>query len=71
MERDNCPSCEVSLIGDPIPEDIVEHYSGTHWRREIGIEDPKQYDGVLWWKCPDCEHVWKRFPWSPDYEEKL
>ena len=57
-ELDNCPKCKVSLIGDPIPEDIVKDYSGTHWRREIGIEYPERYDGIWEWKCPDCGHTW-------------
>lgn len=55
---DNCPKCNVSLIGDPIPDDIKEHYSATHWRREIGVEIPELYDGVWYWKCPDCGHGW-------------
>lgn len=54
----NCPHCNTSLIGDPIPKDIVEHYSGTHWRREIGIEYPGKYDGIWEWKCPDCGGTW-------------
>jgi len=78
MKRlDNCPKCGVSLIGDPIPEDIVEHYAGTHWRREIGIEVRGVYDGVLFWRCPDCEHEWDRFTgklgkdMKRRYEERL
>lgn len=55
---DNCPHCKTSLIGDPIPEDIAEHYSGTHWRREIGFEDPTIYDGTIKWVCPDCGGSW-------------
>lgn len=62
-----CPNCNVSLRGDRIPENIAEHYYGTHWDRKIGIEDPYVYDGVSWWLCPDCGHLWKRFPWSPEY----
>lgn len=67
----NCPSCNTSLIGAPIPEDIREHYSGTHWRREIGIEVQGFYDGVSYWRCPDCLHTWKAMPWVPDWEEKF
>lgn len=58
MSKDNCPHCGVSLIGDPIPDDIKEHYAGTHWRREIGIEDPEKYDGTWEWLCPDCDGRW-------------
>lgn len=54
---DNCPKCNSSWIGDPIPEDIRHHYSGTHWKREIGIDGGYMgiYDGIVAYKCPDCE----------------
>lgn len=55
---DNCPHCNADLNGDPIPKEYAEHYSGTHWRREIGIEYMGKYDGVWEWKCPDCSGVW-------------
>lgn len=56
--KDNCPHCGVTLIGDPIPEDMRQHYSRPYfWRREIGIEYDK--DRVEEWKCPDCGGVWK------------
>jgi Zn-finger nucleic acid-binding protein len=56
---DNCPHCGVSLIGDPIPEDIRHHYSPPYyWRREIGIEYPEKCDGVWEWQCPDCKGTW-------------
>jgi len=58
LNSDNCPHCGVSLIGDPIPDDIKEHYSSTHWRREIGMEYPDKYDGVWEWMCPDCGGKW-------------
>ena len=68
--ENNCPNCKVNLDGDPIPVEIRDHYGdSTHWDRKIGIEDPMGYDGVSWWRCPDCDHVWKAFPWSPDYRE--
>jgi hypothetical protein len=60
---DNCPKCNTSFIGDPIPDDIIENYAGTHWRREIGIDGGMMgiYDGVVAWECPDCKH---QFPVS-------
>jgi hypothetical protein len=58
MNTDNCPHCKVSLIGDLIPDDIKQHYSGTHWRREIGIEYTDKYDGVWEYECPDCKGRW-------------
>ena len=62
-----CPSCGASDLGDPIPENIREHYSGTRWRKHVGIEDSTIYDGISWWRCWSCKHIWKRFPWSPEY----
>lgn len=54
---DNCPNCNTTLIGDPIPLEDVTNYSGTHWRREIGIYDMGQ-DRTVAWRCPDCAHEW-------------
>lgn len=64
---DNCPKCNISFIGDPIPEDIVEYYSGTHWRKEIGIEVPGKYDGISYFMCPNCEYKWDRWT-GEEYE---
>lgn len=50
----NCPHCNISLLGEPIPKEYGEAYSGTHWKREIGIEYPEKYDGIWHFKCPDC-----------------
>lgn len=57
-ELENCPHCKVSLIGELIPDDIKEHYAGTYWRREIGIEISELYDGVWYYECPDCKGQW-------------
>jgi len=59
---DNCPKCNVSFIGDPIPDNIKKHYSGTHWRRDIGIDGGYIgiYDGIVAFKCPDCNHEFPR-----------
>ena len=56
-QKDKCPHCGVSLIGDPIPEDQRDKYYGreTHWRREIGIVE---HDRVTKWRCPDCGREW-------------
>jgi len=58
MKLNNCPHCNVSLIGGRIPDDIKHFYSSSHWGREIGIEYPGIYDGVWEWKCPDCGGIW-------------
>lgn len=58
MELNNCPHCNASLLGDPIPLDILENYDGTHWKREIGLEYPGIYDGTWEFQCPDCDGKW-------------
>lgn len=49
-----CPHCTTSLLGEPIPRNIREHYSGNYWKREVGYEDPDLYDGIYYYTCPDC-----------------
>lgn len=70
IELDNCPKCNVSLIGSPIPE-ASRHLFGaaTHFRRDIGVEIPGVYDGVAFWQCPDCGYQWHRFG-EGDYRRK-
>lgn len=59
MNKYRCPHCNVSLLGEDIPEEIKEHYKpATKWRREIGMEYPEKYDGIWEWMCPDCEGTW-------------
>ena len=64
MSGDNCPSCGVDLRGEPIPQEYLDagYYgpSTTHYRRNIGVEVPGVYDGVLYWQCPDCGRAWVR-----------
>ena len=64
---ENCPKCNSSWIGDPIPQKYLEYYSGTHWKREIGIDGGYMgiYDGLVAIRCPDCgeyfpvsDHEW-------------
>lgn len=28
---------------------------------ELGYDHPDHYDGVSFWRCPDCGHDWPRF----------
>jgi len=71
---DNCPKCNSNFIGDSIPDDIVEYYAGTHWRREIAIDGGYAgiYDGVVAYKCPDCNHEFPRGKdkWAKNLFEK-
>ena len=51
-------------------KEVAGHYGWTEenpkcFRRLIGIElpygHPNRYDGVSYWRCPDCETTWNRF----------
>ena len=63
-----CPNgCD--LRGEPIPQEYIDAgYYGTktHYSRMIGIENPRVYDGVIAWHCPDCGLTWPRpgFEWA-------
>ena len=45
--------------------EAAEMYGATktegRWRREIGIEILGGYDGISYWRCPDCNAEWDRF----------
>jgi hypothetical protein len=63
--KDTCPnSCD--LQGAPIPQEYIEQglygEGVTHYSRKIGVEVRGLYDCVLFWKCPDCEVAWHRWP---------
>ena len=62
INMDNCPNCKISFIGGEIPDDIKHHYTGTHWRKEIGIDGGFLgiYDGIVAIRCPECEHEFPR-----------
>lgn len=44
----NCPECDRS-------------WKNGKYSFLIGIENPKLYDGISFWKCPFCHTVWDRF----------
>jgi hypothetical protein len=54
---------------DKSDEEILEIAGSYGWTEDnpktfnklIGIEIQGEYDGVLYWKCPDCESYWGRF----------
>ncbi len=48
-----CPHCGVRL-------DYMAN--GEVFSRAVGVEIPRVYDGVLFWRCPDCGGCWHRFP---------
>ena len=56
-----CPHCNTDLNGEKIPEESRGFFGDkTHFSRLMGIEDGS-YDGVSYWRCPDCGVVWDRF----------
>lgn len=69
-----CPKCKVSLLGEPIPDDIKENYGGTHYKREIGIDGGYMgiYDGIVAYQCPDCKECFPRglSSWALEMFEK-
>lgn len=52
-----CPACHASMIGAEIPESDREAFGGaTHFKRTIGVEYERGYDGISEWHCPDCDY---------------
>lgn len=75
-EHGHCPNCNVDLNGGSIWEHFFKEkgseeeadrsaamYGATRekgqWGRAIGIYD-MDTDRTVSWKCPDCNHTWKR-----------
>jgi len=56
--QESCRACGSTWKEDPIPE---ERNNFMHYNRRIGIEISNIYDGVIIWKCPDCNHMVHRF----------
>lgn len=62
MDPKVCPNCNANLVGDPIPQDLIDsgyYGTNTHWSRVIGLYSMEK-DRVVEWLCPDCEHQWER-----------
>lgn len=57
---ENCRHCGTSLLGEVIPMKDRGYYEAgsTHYKREIGVEIPEEYDGVWYYMCPDCKGEW-------------
>jgi predicted RNA-binding Zn-ribbon protein involved in translation (DUF1610 family) len=62
-----CPQCGSDWRDAPIPE--AEHRKDRYgviapvqyYSRLIGIEIRGGYDGISFWRCPDCGAQWDRF----------
>lgn len=50
---ETCPHCRA---------DLAYEVDGKTYSRGIGVEIQGVYDGVLFWRCPDCGHDWHRWP---------
>ena len=51
MYPTTCPFC-LSPLREP------QLIDGEQYYRVIGIEDPSIYDGIISWRCPDCDGEW-------------
>ena len=54
LNRNNCPACGASLIGNVIPEDMRREYGNRkHFTRLVECRDwnTKKLNG---YECPDC-----------------
>jgi hypothetical protein len=63
--KDTCPNgCD--LQGAPIPQEYIDAgmyaEGSTHYSRKIGIYVRGVYDVTLYWRCPDCNASWHRWP---------
>lgn len=68
---DNCPHCNVSWLGEKIPEQDREKFgNATHFKREIGIYSLRR-DMTIAWKCPDCGTYFDRFTMKEINEEEI
>lgn len=68
--KTECPVNGCDLRAGEIPQDYLEKgYYGPwspedgprYYSRMIGVEVPGVYDGVLYWRCPDCGAAWHRW----------
>lgn len=66
-DRDHCPHCGANLLGEIVTSLDWELQTPTYrqLRREVGVEIPEVYDGVLYYYCPDCGGAWHA--WTKDF----
>lgn len=61
MNDYKCSVNGCDLKGEKIPEDYSDHYYDTHFSKAIGIQIRGYYDGMSFYKCPECGGMWCRF----------
>jgi hypothetical protein len=63
---------EYALPWHDRPEGKYYPPGSTHFKRTIGVEIQGVYDGVLFYKCPDCNgrwHRWSMETWPQRYRD--
>jgi rubredoxin len=68
-----CPVCQADLNGPQISQEYIEKgYYGDldpavphYYSQLIGIDGQDYYDGVVYWRCPDCDVCWPRIGIDP------
>ena len=48
----SCPVCQAEWDYE---------VDGKKFSHLIGVEDSSIYDGVSWWRCPECNAMWDRW----------
>ena len=61
-QREEGIKCWQGMSNEKIEQYMKESYSPPYrWRRQLGIEVEGLYDGISYWKCPDCNTLFDRF----------
>jgi hypothetical protein len=55
LDIKTCPHCNTELLYAAASPEGEKTYS-----RAIGVEILGEYDGVSFYRCPDCEGTWER-----------
>lgn len=68
-----CPACHADWRAGRIPQEHIDQglygpptTEPRYFSRLIGVEVQGVYDGVLYWRCPDCNTEWDRFSGRPE-----
>lgn len=67
---DLCPHCGSDQVGEPLPRKYLREDGPTHYSRTLLVEIPGEYDGALFFQCPDCHGRWHRWPIGSDLHKR-